>query len=104
MCTSVQEVFRSINDRIKELERRRWIDDDGIVCECRDSKCADVLHVTAEEYRTITAVPGLFFVRSGHEDRAHERIIVGTGRYAVVQAGDSRSVGEVADTALAEAA
>jgi hypothetical protein len=107
MRTSVQELFRSVNDRIRELQG--WpVDDRSVVCECRDVTCQTKLHVTPAEYRNIAAVPGHFFVHPGHEQPAHERVVVGTGRYFVVAARDS-ALTEVpapapAQAALAEAA
>jgi hypothetical protein len=89
MRTSVQELFRSVNDRVQELQRNRPGGDCAIMCECREATCQTTLHVTATEYRNITAIPGHFFVLPGHEQPAHDRVVVGIGRYLVVAPRDA---------------
>jgi hypothetical protein len=106
MHDSVQELFRSVNDRIRDLQRD-WPDEERtVMCECRDLACQATLPVTDGEYRSIAAAPGHFLVLPGHEQPEHERVVDGTSRYFVVAARGS-ALAEApapAEAALASAA
>jgi hypothetical protein len=63
-------MFRSINERIRELAHR-FHDADGetmaFVCECADETCVERVTMTTAQYDELRAIPARFVVIPGHE-------------------------------------
>jgi hypothetical protein len=80
------DLFREVNDRILELTDQ-WasVEPVGFVCECSTIGCKTIVYITAEEYEGVKAVTDRFLVDPAHVDGAHERVVVSTERYAVVE-------------------
>ena len=97
-----EDLFREVNERIKELAER--FGDAGercsFVCECSDSGCAVQVELTLTEYAAIRRHPRRFVAAPGHEDPHHERIVTRTDRYLVVEKnGEAGEITERLDAA-----
>jgi hypothetical protein len=81
-----ESVFRSMNERIEELEAG-WQSDEPLafVCECSDAGCTAPVYLTLDEYRAVRAKELQFFVVPDHVDLAVERVVRATDRYSVVE-------------------
>jgi hypothetical protein len=64
-----QLLFRSVNDRIKELSDKvlPTVAEANFACECADTSCIDVISITTEEFKAIEDVGNRFIVKPGHE-------------------------------------
>jgi hypothetical protein len=82
-------MFRSINDRIRELADRldRGRDDPlSFVCECADETCVERLQLTARQYDDIRGIPARFVVVPGHEaTQLVERVIFRSEQFVIVR-------------------
>jgi hypothetical protein len=78
------ELFRAVNDRIRELERF-WAGEHDFVCECSDESCVEVIRMTSEEYEALRAKPTQFAMLPGHE--VHPGGALPNARYVVVNYG-----------------
>ena len=97
-----EAVFRQVNERIEELQRRFSIaehDQLQIVCECDRLDCMTHLTVTVPIYERVRADPASFFVMPGHEDPSVEDVLDSGGDYVIVRkhAGEPRQVAEDTD-------
>jgi hypothetical protein len=78
-------LFRSVNERIRELAGvvpDRFFE---LVCECDDDRCAEVLHMDRYEYEALRANPQLFVLATGHE-QDDSAVVARTDGYVVVRA------------------
>jgi len=93
-----EALFRSINERIRELaERFERLADESVafVCECADQTCVERISLTPAQYDDIRAAPLDFVVVPGHEaTRLVERVVAQGEGFVVV-----RKVGQAADVA-----
>jgi hypothetical protein len=65
-----ERLFRSANERIDE--RRRELDVDGrtpYLCECEEPTCTELIRLTLEEFRQVSANRGQFLIAPGHPTR-----------------------------------
>lgn len=79
-------VFRAFNEGVREVEQR--VGDSAVgefVCECSDPDCEERIKVSLDEYAQLRADPIRFFVKSGHELAALERVIWRTDDFLVVE-------------------
>jgi hypothetical protein len=79
-----QAMFREVNERIGELSKQ-WASAPQFVCECENTRCAETLTVSVEEYERVRSDPGCFFVALGHEVGEVEETVSSTDHYAVVR-------------------
>lgn len=82
-----QLLFRSVNDRIKELGQRALnpVADLDFACECDRPECHEPITMTLEEFAAIERTgTNRFVVRAGHEDDDVEDVIERKERYAIV--------------------
>jgi hypothetical protein len=90
-------MFRTINERIRELAGRFQhapADSLAFVCECADETCVERVHLTAEQYDDVRAIPARFVVVPGHEATPLvERVVHRSEHFVIVQ-----KVGIAADT------
>lgn len=77
------DLFRALNDRIREL-RGAWPGEYDFVCECADDTCTQVMRLSEQEYESVVSLPDHFAVVPGHEDPGSQHVISQNGRYAVV--------------------
>jgi hypothetical protein len=77
------ELFRAVNERIRELEGDRA--DYYFICECGDDSCTRAMLMTAHEYAGVRADPRCFAVLPGHEQSAREQIVGRGSSYVVVR-------------------
>ncbi|MFL6011978.1 MAG: hypothetical protein ACJ734_09370 [Gaiellaceae bacterium] len=91
-------IFRSINDRIRELAVRldQGPDDSlSFICECADETCVERLPLTMRQYDDVRAIPARFVVVPGHEvTPLVERVVFRSDDFVIV-----RKVGIAADVA-----
>jgi ATP-binding cassette subfamily B protein len=78
------EMFRSVNELIKELEASRASASYDFVCECADDRCFEVVTMKAAEFDEVTAKSGRYVVAGGHERRGAEEVVERHERYLVV--------------------
>src|SRR4051812_43854312 len=85
-------IFRSINERIRELAARLQqapADPLAFVCECADEACVERIPLTTEQYDHIRADPAHFTVVPGHEATPLvERVVHRNEHFVVVQKVD----------------
>jgi hypothetical protein len=90
-------MFRAINERIRELAGRfdqSGTEALGFVCECADETCVERVHLTADQYDDVRAIPARFVVVVGHEATPLvERIVYRSDQFVIV-----RKIGIAADT------
>ena len=85
------ELFRAMNERIRELEGDWLVGEYDFFCECEDETCTGVLRLSAREYESVRADPNQFAVLPGHE-RASDEVISRTERFLIVsKSGDGES-------------
>jgi hypothetical protein len=90
-------MFRAINERIRELAGRfdqSGTEALGFVCECADETCVERVHLTADQYDDVRAIPARFVVVVGHgATPLVERIVYRSDQFVIV-----RKIGIAADT------
>jgi hypothetical protein len=79
-----QALFREVNERIGELSRS-WATSPQFVCECLNTRCAETVALSVEEYERVRADPACFLVVHGHEVAEVEETVAETDRYLVVR-------------------
>jgi hypothetical protein len=82
-------MFRSINERIRELAHR-FHDADGetmaFVCECADETCVERVTMTTAQYDELRAIPARFVVITGHEATPLvEKVLFRTSEFSIVR-------------------
>jgi hypothetical protein len=77
------ELFREVNDRIRELGSAA-LDEFDFVCECGGEGCTHGLRLTRQEYDAVRANPEQFVLLPGHELGLGE-ILHCTDRYVLVR-------------------
>jgi hypothetical protein len=75
MLAETAMLFRSVNERIWELEAEPLPEHDH---------CVQVMRLSGEEYATLRADPQQFAVVPGHEHPEVENVVGRTPRYVVV--------------------
>ena len=90
-----EDLFREVNERIKEISTAdRRLHFDGL-CECTDATCREAISLDAREYESVRADPKHFAIAPGHHaGDAIERVVEKTDRYWIVE-----KVGKAADEA-----
>jgi hypothetical protein len=82
-------VFRSINERIRELAGRFEQGPEeavAFICECADETCVERVHLSLRQYDEVRAIPVRFVVRLGHEATPLvERVIYRGEAFAIVR-------------------
>ena len=89
-----EALFRSVNERVKELSERLSLvgvadgpESEEYLCECADVDCMQRVRVTGEEYERVRSNSLWFFVALGHVAPDIERVIEENERFAVVEKG-----------------
>jgi hypothetical protein len=89
-------LFRSINERIRELGGRFERVTDGplsFICECSDETCVERIELTTDQYDELRALPVRFVVTPGHEATPLvEQVLFRNAEFSIV-----RKVGLAAD-------
>jgi ABC-type bacteriocin/lantibiotic exporter with double-glycine peptidase domain len=75
------ELFRSLNERISELEASSA---SSFVCECANDHCFEVVTMTAADFDALSAKPGQYLVALGHERADSDEVVEQHERYVVV--------------------
>lgn len=81
-------MFRSINDRIRELAERldQGAEPVSFVCECADETCVERLQLTTRQYDDVRGIPARFVVVPGHEATPLvERIVFRSDEFVIVR-------------------
>jgi ABC-type bacteriocin/lantibiotic exporter with double-glycine peptidase domain len=78
------DLSRSINERIRELEASSASESCDFVCECADGHCFEVVTMKRAEFDAVTATPGRHLVARGHERPVGEEVVERHDRYLVV--------------------
>jgi hypothetical protein len=91
-------MFRSINERIRELAARfdQMADEPlAFVCECADETCVERIRLTTTQYDDIRGILARFVVVPGHEATPLvERVIYRSDEFVIV-----RKIGRAAEIA-----
>ena len=61
-----QELFREVNDRIAELAAKWAGGPMGVVCECANTGCVQMIQIPVQEYRRVRRSRGWFVIIPGH--------------------------------------
>jgi hypothetical protein len=83
--TAAGPLFRSVNERIRELAGSAsdiWYD---FVCECLDDRCFSMVMLTSREFDSIREDPDAFVVHPGHDDHDVDEVIGRSDRYTLVR-------------------
>jgi hypothetical protein len=82
-----QALFREVNERLKELNRRldRLEPMGSFLCECGDVGCTEQVELTVAEYAELRVYPHRFAVAPGHVFGAYEHVVFANDRYTVVE-------------------
>jgi len=82
-------LVREANEEIRRIRTTLGVGSPGeqlvFVCECGTRGCAEVVHVTAEEYAEVRANPAHFVVMVGHAVGEIEQIVRSNARFSVVK-------------------
>jgi hypothetical protein len=97
-----QSIFRSVNERVEELNRAMPVDDPlrEFICECAGQSCFDRIELSFAEYEQLRSHPARFAVAPSDEHlvRGVEVVVECTDRYWVVEKlGEAGEVAEDAD-------
>ena len=86
-----QELFREVNERIADLSSNLGdsIEALGLICECGQTGCTELIEVSVVNYGRARNDPTLFLVKAGHEE--HEAVVESWAEYLIVRA-DARDV------------
>jgi hypothetical protein len=79
-----QELFRVVNERIAEVQKRWGVDEIEVVCECANTGCTRRVVVPLEQYRRVRKHKGWFIVVAGQPHPADEAVIEQHGAYDIV--------------------
>jgi hypothetical protein len=79
-------VFRSVNQRIKELGEKllRTESETDFVCECDDPGCIKMITMPIAEFKAFERMENCFMVAPGHEDAEVQQVVTRHRRYVVV--------------------
>lgn len=82
-----QAMFRSLNEKIRELNEAFDAATDTFVvaCECADTSCIEMLTLTPAEYEAVRSEPRHFAVMPGHVYAEVERVAAEYPHYVVVE-------------------
>jgi hypothetical protein len=83
-----ESLFREVNERIRGLADTFLVGRDDrqrFVCECSRNGCSESVELTLEEYADVRASDVRFVVCPDHVDPEHERVVLKTERYWVVE-------------------
>ena len=81
-----QLMFRSVNERIRELGERvlNTVAELDFACECDDPRCTETIELPLEKFARIDSTENRFIVLPGHEDLDVEDVVARNGSYVVV--------------------
>ena len=82
-----EALFRSLNEKIVELERAYVVASDTftIACECADASCVEMLEIAPQAYERIRANPRQFAVLPGHVYVEVEAVVAHESEYVIVE-------------------
>lgn len=95
-----QSLYRSVNERIKQLnaalgEVSPDADSYEWLCECADTACTRRVSATLDEYEAVRENPRTFIVVPRHLYREVERVLEENSRFMIVEKLDN--AGEIAE-------
>ena len=81
-----QMLFRSVNDRIKELGENilASVDELDFACECENSECIEPIRMPVAQFAAIEGVENRFMVLRGHEVPEVEDVIAERDGFVIV--------------------
>ena len=80
-----EDLFREVNERIKEISASDSEQPFEGLCECTDPTCREALFLVPAAYESVRADPTHFVVAPEHHDPAVERVVERAERYWVVE-------------------
>jgi hypothetical protein len=80
-----EQVFKAINEEVREAHARPEDDKIAFLCECADRSCTEKVRLTADEYRQVRADSNRYVVATGHVVPELEHVVERHGDYEVVQ-------------------
>jgi hypothetical protein len=82
---TTEALFRNVNERIAEREKRFEAERTEFVCECSDPSCTHRVPASLAEYEEVRDKPTTFLVVPGHEQRDIEHVVEDRGRFRIVE-------------------
>jgi len=81
-----QLVFRSVNERIKELGEKILdaVTELDFACECDNANCHAPITMSVEEFTAVDRMENRFIVVRGHEDLEVEDVVAERDGYLIV--------------------
>jgi hypothetical protein len=82
-----QDLFRQVNDRVKEVNEDFEVTEGEWVCECADTACVERISLTMDEYVALRGTPTRFAVAptESHVFFEVENVVEQTERFWVVE-------------------
>ena len=93
-----EALFRSVNEQIRDVDRRFGVGSSEFVCECADDTCVVRLAVPLDAYTAARSSPRRFILAPGHEDLEFETVVERHEGFVVVEKfGDAGRTAERLD-------
>jgi hypothetical protein len=87
-----ESLYREVNERIHDVNAQRGLHDlpEGLICECAQLECSELITMNAVEYRGLRAHSTWFVIAplDQHFFPEVERIVARDGHYWVVEKHD----------------
>jgi hypothetical protein len=80
-----EALFRTVNERVREVRPEEDDEMIGFLCECGDEACTEVVSLAVQEYEAVRSDPTHFIVVPGHEVTSVEAPLERNDRYLVVR-------------------
>jgi hypothetical protein len=82
-----EALFREVNERIERVTEALHVSSEsiGILCECGNPTCTQIVEVTLTEYERVRGESELFFVSTGHEEPDVEAVVEQHENFDVVR-------------------
>jgi hypothetical protein len=84
-ATDPGTLFRSVNERIRELAGAAAGTAYDFVCECLDGHCFSMVMLSVAEFDSIRDDPQVFVIRPGHEDHDVDAVVGRSDCYTLVR-------------------
>ena len=78
-----QALWRHVNERIERVAEDAA--NPEFICECADTDCTQMLHLTIAEYEAVRESPVRFPVAPGHVYRDFEKVVEERDGYVIVE-------------------
>ena len=80
-----ETMFRSVNERVKEVVQPGPNEEIDFLCECGDDSCIEKITLTRVEYESVRVEGAQFAIVAGHEIPTIESVVRRADRFLVVR-------------------